>query len=331
MESNVSEVEILIGLVLGTVLKFTVSWWMRRRREKFFEKVGRVSKLYFYPVKSCKGIQLTEGECTKYGVKFNGVYDRNFVMVKPNGNFVHQRQYPKMALISVEDKGDKLEFNAPGQSPISVPKWASLNKKELKKVELFFNETMEGQDCGDEIGKWISDYLGEQGFRLLRYVEGMKQRNIHGFTWKVWDVATVDGDTAMYTDAAAYLLINKASLDDLNARMERSFTEVTFRPNIFIEGPGPFDEDNWSEIKIGDEVRMRCTDACNRCSLTTVDPEKGVISKDGEPLKTLRKYRCDAEKYGREFKESPVFGINTSVDVLGKVKIGDPVYAVRKR
>lgn len=26
-----------------------------------------------------------------------------------------------------------------------------------------------------------------------------------------------------------------------------------------------------------------------RCSLTTVDPEKGVISKDGEPLKTLRK------------------------------------------
>lgn len=76
MESNVSEMEILIGLVLGTVLKFTVSWWMRRRREKFFEKVGRVSKLYFYPVKSCKGIQLTEGECTKYGVKFNGVYDR---------------------------------------------------------------------------------------------------------------------------------------------------------------------------------------------------------------------------------------------------------------
>lgn len=62
-------------------------------------------------------------------------------------------------------------------------------------LRLFFNETMEGQDCGDEIGKWISDYLGEQGFRLLRYVEGMKQRNIHGFTWKVWDVATVDGDT----------------------------------------------------------------------------------------------------------------------------------------
>ena len=28
---------------------------------------------------------------------------------------------------------------------------------------------------------------------------------------------------------------------------------------------------------------------CFRCSLTTVDPDKGVISKDGEPLKSLRK------------------------------------------
>ena len=47
---------------------------------------------------------------------------------------------------------------------------------------------------------------------------------------------------AMYSDAATYLVVNKGSLDDLNSRMDRPLTELSFRPNILIDGPGPFDE-----------------------------------------------------------------------------------------
>lgn len=331
MEDQASSgAEIFAGLILAATLKYGASWWMRRKRNDMFKKVGKVSKIYIYPVKSCKAIRLSEGECTKYGIEHNGLHDRGFVIVKPDGNIVHQRQYPRMALIAIEDKGDNLKLTAPGKQPIVVPKQCDLNRKSINRVELFFGETMDGQDCGDDIARWVSDYLGEPGFRLVRYVEGMEPRNIHGLTWKVWDVETAQGDTAMYSDAATYLVVNKGSLDDLNSRMERPFTELSFRPNILVEGPGPFDEDDWLEIRIGDKVRMRCTDACNRCSLTTVDPDKGMISKDGEPLKSLRKYRCDAVKFGPDFKESPTFGVNTSIDVLGKIKVGDPVYVIRK-
>ena len=79
METLGADAQVLVGLVLATALKFTASWWMRRRREQLFEKVGHVSALYFYPMKSCKGFKLTEGECTKYGIRSNGVFDRYLV------------------------------------------------------------------------------------------------------------------------------------------------------------------------------------------------------------------------------------------------------------
>ena len=46
----------------------------------------------------------------------------------------------------------------------------------------------------------------------------------------------------MYSDAATYLVVNQSSLDELNSRMERPLTELSFRPNIVVEGPEPFDE-----------------------------------------------------------------------------------------
>ena len=76
METLGTEAQVFVGLVLAAALKFTASWWMRHHRDQLFEKVGHVSALYFYPVKSCKGYNLTEGECTKYGIKSDGVFDR---------------------------------------------------------------------------------------------------------------------------------------------------------------------------------------------------------------------------------------------------------------
>ena len=79
MEEHVgSEAEIFVGLILAATLKYGASWWMRQKRNVLFEKVGQVSKLYIYPVKSCKGIQLSEGGCTKYGIEHHGIHDRYY-------------------------------------------------------------------------------------------------------------------------------------------------------------------------------------------------------------------------------------------------------------
>ena len=63
------------------------------------------------------------------------LFHRSFMIVQPSGLFVHQRQYPKMVLISSEIKGDNLVLTAPGKSPISVKKQATLEKKNIKRYE----------------------------------------------------------------------------------------------------------------------------------------------------------------------------------------------------
>jgi len=80
-----------------------------------------------------------------------------------------------------------------------------------------------------------------------------------------------------------------------------------FRPNILVSGVKPFGEDQWHEIVVGDSrVKLLCVKRCTRCTLTTVDPETGVIDADGEPLKTLMSYR----RVDKGAKYKPVFGIN---------------------
>ncbi|GBN41371.1 hypothetical protein AVEN_178430-1 [Araneus ventricosus] len=49
--------------------------WKKNKRS--FVKVGTIYKLYFFPVKSLRGIEVNEGKCTKLGFQVNGLLDRN--------------------------------------------------------------------------------------------------------------------------------------------------------------------------------------------------------------------------------------------------------------
>ncbi|TKC35830.1 hypothetical protein EI555_010603, partial [Monodon monoceros] len=82
--------------------------------------------------------------------------------------------------------------------------------------------------------------------------------------------------------------------------------------------------DTWGELFIGD-VEMKKVLACPRCIMTTVDPDTGVISRK-EPLETLKSYRlCDPSEKPI-YQSSPLFGIYYSVEKIGSLKVGDPVY-----
>lgn len=48
-----------------------VLWWHNREKKRTFMEVGRVRELFMYPVKSCKGIELTEARCFKEGIEFD--------------------------------------------------------------------------------------------------------------------------------------------------------------------------------------------------------------------------------------------------------------------
>ena len=77
-----------------------------------------------------------------------------------------------------------------------------------------------------------------------------------------------------------------------------------FRGNIVIDGPKPFDEENWESIKIksnNDCITLDVQGMCTRCNVISVNQSNGDIVQ--EPLKTLTKME------GRKFK----FGVLASL------------------
>ena len=91
-----------------------------------------------------------------------------------------------------------------------------------------------------------------------------------------------------YPNETSFSLMNEASVNDLNERLEEPVTSQQFRLNFLVKGCNPFEEDNWEWVKIG-QVIFQNIRPCNRCKLTTINPETGIKHPKMEPLVTLRK------------------------------------------
>lgn len=57
-----------------TVSILSIIVWNRKRKE--YVRVGKISKLLFYPVKCLKPVEVTKGICTKLGLEVDGLLDR---------------------------------------------------------------------------------------------------------------------------------------------------------------------------------------------------------------------------------------------------------------
>ena len=94
-----------------------------------------------------------------------------------------------------------------------------------------------------------------------------------------------------FPDCFPFLLLSDKSVDELNRRLEESETGVQvsdtwFRPNISVKDvSGPFVEDEWTYVKIGEGAVFRVNKLCGRCEYTNVDPETGTKIPRGEVLK----------------------------------------------
>ena len=61
---------------------------------------------------------------------------------------------------------------------------------------------------------------------------------------------------------------------------------------------------------------------------TTIDPETYEKDKEGEPLKSLKKFRLasgEDRKFIDVYKNSPLVGMNTVLLKTGKISVGDDV------
>ena len=64
----------------------------------------KLTQINIYPIKSLGGISLSSAVVEKRGLK----YDRRWMLINSNNDFMTQRQYPQMALLQTAIEDDFL-------------------------------------------------------------------------------------------------------------------------------------------------------------------------------------------------------------------------------
>lgn len=247
-----------------------------------------IESLHVYPVKSCRGLTLREARLTPEG--FDA--DRHWMLVRPNGRFVTQRELPRLALVETYVDESSLVLGAPGMSSLRVPK----NANGAARPVTVWKFDGRGVDYGEEAAAWFTEFLGTQ-LSLVAFDVTAPRTCSPEWTQGIHA-------TTRFADGFPVLVISRASLADLNARLPRPLPMERFRPNIVIDGVAPYDEDRIHELRLG-EVTLRLVKPCTRCAITTTDQKSGAV--DGvEPLRTLKEYRFDRELRGVCFGQNAI-------------------------
>ncbi len=264
-----------------------------------------VTGLYHYPIKSCAGAALTSATLDARGFR----HDRELMIVDAaTGNFLTQRELPRMALIAPRLDDGELTVTAPGMPPQTVP---IITQGPTNTVGIW-RDTCEAVDQGDIIASWLSAFLGYD-CRLVRMADDFTR--IVDQTY-----ATSPADQVGFADGFPCLLIAQESLDDLNTRLAAPLLMNRFRPNIAIAGGAPFGEDRVAVLRIG-AIVFHATKSCARCPITTVDQATGETGK--EPLRTFATFR--------RAKRGVMFGQNLIHATVGTISVGDRVEALEAK
>ncbi len=272
-----------------------------------------ISAINIYPIKSLKGIALDSATVEERGLR----NDRRWMLTTPDGMFFTQREFPRMALISVwiEDGGLGVAADRFGEAFIP---FEPTGKKQQVTI---WQSVCEGEIYGGALNEWFSDVL-ETNCQLV-YMPDNSRRNVN-------ERFNKNDDVVSFADGYPLLVMSEASLDDLNSRLDEPLPMNRFRPNLVISGSTPYAEDNWSEVGVGEAV-FRSTKPCERCVITTVDQAKGAFAGK-EPLKTLASYRMAKDVMPERLESlgvtptSVLFGQNLIAESVGEViRVGDVV------
>lgn len=234
----------------------------------------RIRELGFYPIKGCRGLNPRAARIEATGLVFDAdgaadVGDREWVIVDADGEFVSQRELPRMALIETRLTSTHLRLKAPGMLLLEVP---LASEGDVLEVQVW-NDRVPAVTQGDVADAWMSRFL-EMPARLMRFDPEAKR--LSNVRYTAPHVAPYK-----FADAFALLVTSQASLDDLNERLKAQgkepVTMARFRPNLVLEGLDAYEEDYLKTLRVGD-VTLRLVKRCARCTVPGVDPATGVAS-----------------------------------------------------
>ncbi len=245
-----------------------------------------VSSLIYYPIKACRGAEVDSACVGRMGLE----QDRRMMVVTPEGEFLTQRELPRLALVTPKLRDGMLELSAPNCEAIQIGV-QTVGTPWL--VNIWKSKGVHAIDQGEEAADWFSDWLGTE-VRLVHIADGFKRLVNESYMIN-------EDDHTGFADGYPILLTSEEGLDDLNTRLEFPVPMNRFRPNIVVKGCKPFEEDTWNRIRIND-VELAVVKPCARCEVTTIDKE--TLERNKEPLKTLGKYR--KQKLGAIFGQNVI-------------------------
>ena len=256
----------------------------------------QLSNLTYYPIKACRGFDVAESQVERMGL----ANDRRMMVVTPAGEFLTQREYPRLALVTPAVKNGMVTLSAPNFDSLQ---FGIQSTGTPTSVNIWKSKDVSAIDQGEEPAQWLSDWLGVS-VRLAHVADGFKRKLNPEY-------AINADDHTGFADGYPILIISEESLQDLNSKLDSAVPMNRFRPNIVVKGCDPFAEDSWKRIRIGN-VEMALVKPCPRCEVTTIDKE--TLERKKEPLKTLGKYRKHAL--------GAIFGMNTIPLNEGVVRVG---------
>jgi uncharacterized protein YcbX len=263
----------------------------------------RLSEIWIYPIKSLGGIRVKSAKVFEKGLE----YDRRWMLVDRDNEFMSQRIYPKMALFKLEIRSSwpfKSKFRITyGKESVDL----SLNhsRKGIPIRAIIWDDTVEVHEVSKEHSAWFSKRLGIE-CKLVSFPESNSRPVEINYQ--------INHEHVGLADAYPLLLIGEQSLADLNLRLAKPVPMNRFRPNLVVSGSGPYEEDEWKNFLVGNN-KFAAVKLCARCVLTTVNQETG--EKGVEPLATLSTYRKQENKV--------LFGQNLIAIDHNKIKEGDEI------
>ena len=275
--------------------------------------MATLTELVIYPIKSCAGLSVAEAHLALDGLSANGVHDREWMLVTPDGLFLTQREVPRMATITPRIDATGLIVHAPGMPPLHL---SLAHDAAAKTVEvLLWEDRLPAADCGDAAASWFTTALNAP-CRLVRF-----RPDVHRPTSTKWTKGVPAA--TRFSDGYPILLIGQASLDDINTKLAQAGRDKLpmnrFRPNVVVDGIGAFEEDFVAAFH-GDGMTLRPVKPCARCPIPAVDQTTGIPGPD--PLDILQAWRANPRMDG-----AVTVGMNVIVQegIGHTLRVGQPL------
>jgi uncharacterized protein len=259
-----------------------------------------LASVHIYPLKSCAPLALEQASVQPRGL----INDRRWMVVDTNGKFLTGREQPRLTLIRAVPIGMQLQLDAPGMPRLLMHPPTADGERIAAEI---WDDTITPLLADAAAHRWLSEFLGLPCQLVYMDVDCLRPVDPK--------YAQAD-DAVSFADGFPLLLISRAALDHLNAKLAQPISMLRFRPNLVVSGTAAHAEDGWQRVRIG-TVEFDLVKTCTRCVFTTVDFERGERDPSGEPLRTLIGYR--------RTPKGITFGQNLIPRGVGTLRVGDPV------